>query len=265
MLLTNTPSLFFDFGSRPLPNPPCFCTTLRHFCKNHCFSKRSRFRLLATLPSLFPTFWLPNPPFWGTPLGHLRSSFWSNPPAVLLNSHFHNLCKSLILNNTPTLSATLCYWPFALEVDFEATLYQFCQNMILTSSHTNVILKNPPSLFATLCYWQSPWEVYFWTTVHQICRIMFSTTSRGSVVLNNTPSLFVTLRWQLLPREVYFWITLHKFCIKINICAHLWKCIFEQHSVTLRMLTSNHPGQIGLWLFWRPTVSQSRRVDNKIS
>ena len=121
----------------------------------------------------FRYFLVGQPPFWGTPVGHPRSSFWSNPPAVLLNSHFHNLCKSLILNNTPTLSTTLCYWPFALEVCFEATLYQFCKIQIFTSSRGSVILKNTPSLLATLCYRPLPWEVYFWGTVHEICRIMF--------------------------------------------------------------------------------------------
>ena len=141
-------------------------------------------------------------PFLGTAIGHLRSSFWSNPPAVLLNSHFHNLCKSRILNSTPTLSASLCYWPFALEVYFEATLYQFCKIQICTSSRGSVILKNTPSLLATLCYRPLPWEVYFWTRVHEICRIMFFATSCGSVVLNNTPSLFATLCCQPFPREV---------------------------------------------------------------
>ena len=46
---------------------------------------------------------------------------------------------------------------------------------------------------------------------------------------------------------------------------HLRKCILEQHSVTFRILTSNYLGEIGLWLFGRPTVSQSRHVDDKLS
>ena len=42
------------------------------FAKKCCFSKRSQCRLLATLPSLFPTFWLPNPPSEGHRLATLE-------------------------------------------------------------------------------------------------------------------------------------------------------------------------------------------------
>ena len=161
MFLTNTPSLLIDFGCRPLSDPPCFCTTLRHFCKNRCFLKRSQCRLLATLPTLFTTFWLANPPLSGTPLGRLRSLFWNNTPAVSLNCKFPDICKSMILNNPPTLFTSLCYSPFALEVYFEATLHQFCKILIFTTSRGSVVLKNTPSLFATFCYRPLPWQVYF--------------------------------------------------------------------------------------------------------
>ena len=164
----------------------------------------------------------PTPPSWETPLGHLRSLFWNYTLAVLLNSEFHHMCKSLILNNPPTLVTNLWYWPFILAVDFEATLHQFYKILIFTTSRGSVILKNTPLLFVTYCYWPLPWQVYFWTTVH----------------------------W---------------FCVKTCILKHVLKCIFEQHSVTLRILTSKYFGKIGLCLFWRPTVLQLRRVDINLS
>ena len=152
MLLTNTPSLFFDFGSQPLPDPLAFAQHSVTFANNVVFLKRSQCRLLATLPTLFTTFWLANPPISGTPLGRLRSLFWNNNLAVPLNCRFPEICKSMILNNPPILFASLCYWPFPLEVYVEATLHQFCKILIFTTSRGNVNLKHTPSrslLFAT--------------------------------------------------------------------------------------------------------------------
>ena len=146
---------------------------------------------------------------------------------------------SLLWSNAPSVLQNPDFHIKPWKCDFEKYSLTFCYFVLLVITLVSLLLNNSPS--------------------------DLQTTSRGSVVLNNARSLFATLRWQPLPREVYFWTTLQQFCIKVNICMHLTKCIFEHHSVTLRILTSNYPGQIGLWLFWRPSVSQSRHVDNKIS
>jgi len=73
----------------------------------------------------------------------------------------------MILNNTPTLSASLCYWPFGLEVDFEATLYQFCKIMILTTRRG---WGDFEKLSITFAYFVLP------------------AITMGSLLLNNSPS-----------------------------------------------------------------------------
>ena len=146
----------------------------------------------------------------------------------------------------PTLSASLCYWPFALEVYFEATLYQFCKVLIFTSSRGSVILKNTPSLSATLCYLSLPWEVYFWTTVHRICRIMFFATSCGSVVLNNAPSLCAC--WHQI------------FYVKLD-----FDFSDGQQYRDRGMSMSNYPHKIAFRILQRSAVSQSVHVDLEIS
>ena len=54
------------------PTPHCVCSTLCHCCKKYCFSKRPLCRLLATLPTLFATFWLANLPSEGHRLATLE-------------------------------------------------------------------------------------------------------------------------------------------------------------------------------------------------
>ena len=127
--------------------------------------------------------------------------------------------------------------------DFEKRSITFGYFVLPAITMGSLLLNNSPSDLQNYVFHNKPWKCCFEQPSVTFCYFALTAASKGSLLLDNTPSV----------------------SLKQNICVHLRKCIFEQHSVTLRILTSNYPGKVWLWLFWRPRVSQSRRIDNNIS